>query len=455
MKQLRKVSIGLVIVLLISMNIGVSIAGIPIQPSPEDPNEYMEFLMNYILENFKGEVTEEELYEGAYKGIFDQLDDHSIYMNTKEYEDFNASSSGEFGGIGITVTKEGNYVKIISPIEGTPGDRADLKSGDFIIAVDGEDISGWTLHEAVEVMRGEPGDKVTLTINRRQKIFEVEIIREIIKVDPVSYEMKGDIGYIRLKQFNQFAYDKTEEALFALKQENPKALIIDLRSNPGGYLSEVINIADLFIDKESPIVHIDYKTEEDQTYYAKNRDLFEKEIIVLVNEGSASASEILTGAIKDNKEGTIVGTKTFGKGTVQTVLPLANDGAMKLTIAEYLTANKSHINKKGITPDILVEIPEMNGEVELAPIIEDKVYSYYSKGLNVYAAQQRLSYLGYDLAIDGRFGPETLKTIKQFQRDYKLDITGTLDDKTITALKQAIEEGPRDIQLEKALEILQ
>ncbi|MGM0380012.1 MAG: S41 family peptidase [Bacillota bacterium] len=430
--------------------------------------ETLDYLIETVLDNFQSsvidkEVTKEKLIEGAYKGVFEKLDKHSAYMNKEEFKEFNESTEGSFGGIGITVSKGERYIEIISPIEDTPGDRANLKSGDLITEVNGESMLDKELHEAVKLMRGEPGTNLTLTIQRNGNEFEVEITREIIEVETVKYEVKkDDIGYLRITRFNSGVYNEVKDALLDLKDKGVNSLIIDLRNNPGGYLTEVIKISDLFIDPDKNILHIDYKSQEDVTEKTKNKDLFEKDIVVLANEGSASASEILTGAIIQNDEGIAMGTKTYGKGTVQTLKPLLNGGAVKITVAEYMTANKSHINNKGIKPTIKVEQTYTEHLDEdkrhLAPFSLNDITYYGQESLNVYGLQQRLNILGYELNEDGSFGPKTLKVLNEFQRDNDLKQTKYINKFILNYISDKIknlsEEDLVDLQLEKAIEHL-
>jgi carboxyl-terminal processing protease len=463
MKKIRK-TLAIILVLVV---VSSSTFAIGLQPSPENEYEFMDYIIGFVLENFKadiseGPVTRESLIEGAYRGIFESLDEHSVYFDEDEYKDFTESSDGEFGGIGISVTKEGKYIEVISPIKDTPGDKANIKSGDKIIKVDGEDITNWDLHDAVDIMRGDPGTTVTLTINRNENIFDVEITREIIEIITVESEvLESNIGYIQIKQFSDDSADDTKEALFSLKTKNIDSLIIDLRNNPGGYLDEVVEIADLLIDAGDDIVHVDYQSQEDRRYFSKNPDLFEKDIIVLVNEGSASASEILTGAIKDNNEGKIVGTTTYGKGTVQTLIPLATGGGMKVTVAEYMTANKSHINGKGIAPDIEVLSQVLHSNEELkntfVPMNEKRDVKYGERSLNVYGMQQRLNYLGDNLTLDGSFGPKTLSAINNYQRTNDLPETRVITRSLVDHINESVKNyniSIEDLQLKKAIELL-
>ncbi len=465
MRKLKR--IASLIVIMVVLSTSTFAAGFTIQPNPENEKDYFEYLLNFVMENFKSEIlengiTKDDLIEGAYKGIFDTLDAHSVYFNGDEYEDFTTSTEGEFGGIGISVTKEDKYIKVVSPIKGTPGDEAGLKSGDKIIGVDGEDITDWDLSKAVDVMRGDPGVKVILTIDRDSDIFDVEIIRAIIEIDCVEHEvLDNNIGYLKIIQFSADSYIETKDALLDLKSKNVDSLIIDLRNNPGGYLDEVVYIADLFIDKDKDIVHVDYESQEDISYVAEIEDLFQKDIVVLVNEGSASASEILTGALKDNNEATIVGTTTYGKGTVQTLIKLATGGGMKLTVAEYMTANHTHINKVGIEPDIVIENNQDKNikkiKESFVPTNELKTVYFKDTSLNVYGVQQRLNALDYNLVLDGMFGPNTLKALNEFQRSNNQTTTNYINKEVINEINDKIDNyynADNDNQLNKAIELL-
>jgi len=463
---MRKIRRTLAVILIFIM-FSSSAFAIGIQPNPENEYDFMDYIIGFVLENFKADivdeaVTRESLIEGAYRGIFESLDEHSVYFDEEEYKAFSESTEGSFGGIGISVTKEGKYIEVISPIKDTPGARANIKSGDKIIKVDGEDITSWDLHEAVDVMRGNPGSKVILTINRNEKIFDVEITREIIEIVAVEWEvLDNNIGYLQIKQFSDDVAADTKEALFNLKARNVDSLIIDLRNNPGGYLDEVVEIADYLIDAGKDIVHVDYQSQEDRSYISENPDLFKGDIVVLVNEGSASASEILTGAIKDNDEGTIVGTTTYGKGTVQTVIRLATGGGMKVTVAEYMTANKSHIHGKGIEPDIevLSEVIESNEEIKssFVPMNEKRIVRYGERSLNIYGMQQRLNYLGDNLTLDGSFGPKTLTALNNYQKTNEIPVTKAITTGLIDHLNKSVNNYNvtiEDLQLNKAIELL-
>lgn len=318
--------------------------------------EFLGKLLKFVKANYAYEVTEEQLIEGAMKGLFFNLDDYSCYYTNEEFKELNEAVSGDFGGIGIHITDRNGYVIVLTPIKDTPGFKAGIKPEDIIVSVDDVDIKGFTSKQAADIMRGEPGTKVKLGIVREgeQKVLYFNIVRELIKINPIEHEiLKDNIGYIKITEFNGHTLENVLKALGEFNTNKVDKVIFDVRNNPGGSLNEVVNVL-RFLVPRGPIVHIKYSDGEILTHESYNDELDFK-IAVLVNKGSASASEIFAGAIKDTGVGTIIGTTTFGKGTVQSILPLVNGGGIKLTIAEYLTANKNPVNKVGIEPDIIVE----------------------------------------------------------------------------------------------------
>nr|WP_300003850.1 S41 family peptidase [Tissierella sp.] len=319
-----------------------------------------------IKENYLKDVDEATLREGQLKGLVASLDDpYSQYLTADEYTDLTQQTSGEYGGIGVIVTPgEDNLITVVSPIKGTPGERAGLKPEDKIIAVDGKEFLAQDMDKAVKVMKGKPKTKVVVTILRKEKdgsnkTFDVDIIRENIRLETVnSSVIEGDIGYINITSFDELTYKDYMKAFNELEAKDVKGLIIDLRNNPGGLLDVTAEIADELLG-EGNIVYTETKTGEKE-YYKSKASKTDLPLVVLVNGGSASASEILSGAIKDYERGELIGTKTFGKGIVQRIRPLpTNDGsAIKLTISEYFTPKGTNIHGIGIEPDIEVELPE-------------------------------------------------------------------------------------------------
>ncbi|SHE72681.1 carboxyl-terminal processing protease [Thermoanaerobacter uzonensis DSM 18761] len=316
------------------------------------------FEIEKILENrYVDKVNSSVLLEGAMKGMANSLEDpYTVYMNKKEFSDFMTQTTGTYGGIGIVVAvdKE-DHIVVVSPIKNTPGERAGIKSGDIIIEVNNKKVSGKNLDEAVAMMRGPQGTDVTLTIMREGKTFSKTITREIIKLETVYEEMLPDkIGYIKITMFDQSTANDFKAALDKLKSQGMKGLILDLRDNPGGLLDETIDISNLILPKG--VVVTTKGRVDNKEYYSKGPGLG-LPLAVLVNKGSASASEILAGAIKDRKAGVLVGTTTFGKGLVQTIVDFGDGTGLKYTIARYYTPNGTNIQGKGIEPNYVVELP--------------------------------------------------------------------------------------------------
>ncbi|MBO8129651.1 MAG: S41 family peptidase [Peptococcaceae bacterium] len=322
-------------------------------------------VIHLIETQYVKEVPTSRLIEGALDGIVNSLDDpYSVYLEPETFKRFKEQMRGSFGGLGILVGIRGeNQLTVVRPFEGTPADRAGLREGDVIVEIDGIETKNIDLETAVALMRGPVGTEVKLKVKREnnEDLLDFCITREEIQIPTVESRMLDDsIGYILLTQFAENTVIEFEQALEELKDRGMKALILDLRNNPGGNLSTAVRIADQFLAK-GPIVKIDYRQGEDQTYPADKKAL-DMPLVVLVNEGSASASEIVAGAVKDSRVGTLVGEKTFGKGVVQTVFELDNGAGLKLTTARYLTPSGYDLNKKGIEPDILVPLPDDAGQ---------------------------------------------------------------------------------------------
>ena len=328
-------------------------------------------LKNYLIKNYYRELDDDKLIEGAIKGMFESIGDpYTLYMDADEYDDLMVRTQGIYGGIGVIVTPgDDGYVTVISPIEDTPGERAGLVTGDRIVSVNDEAIFSEKLDYAVSLMKGKPGTEVKLSILRegRSEMFDVVIIREEIRLKTVRSEiMEKDIGYIRISMFDEQTARDFKEHLELLKKKNIRGIILDLRNNPGGLLDECVEIADEILG-EQVIVYTEDRNGNRKVEKSDKRHL-KLPITVLVNKGSASASEILAGAIKDGKKGKIIGTTTFGKGLVQQVKPLTDGTGFKFTVSEYFTPNGTNIHGTGIEPDIVVELPEgLDEELEIEP----------------------------------------------------------------------------------------
>lgn len=320
-----------------------------------------------VRSNYVEEPSEEELVESAINGMLSALDPHSSYLNAEDAEDMRTQTSGEFGGLGIEVTMEDELVKVITPMYQSPAEDAGVLAGDYISKIDGDEVRGLTLQQAVEKMRGAVNTPIVLELLREgaDKPIEVTIIRDIIKVQAVKFRAEDDIGYLRVISFTQKTYTDLQRGIETLTDEigedKLKGFVLDLRLNPGGLLDQAINVSDAFLEK-GLIVSTRGRDERDsRRFSARAGDLIEgKPVIVLINGGSASASEIVAGALQDHRRATVVGTQSFGKGSVQTIIPLGEGGALRLTTALYYTPAGVSIQGKGITPDIQVNqtLPE-------------------------------------------------------------------------------------------------
>ncbi|MDP3387694.1 MAG: S41 family peptidase [Eubacteriales bacterium] len=330
----------------------------------EKKYEKHEYISQLVQDSFLYEKDEAAIFEGSLKGMLAVLEDpYSEYLTTEEFDSLIEQTQGEYSGIGIYVSvTEDNKIVVVSPIEDTPADKAGLRTGDFISKVNGVEYPGDRLSDAVSVMKGKPGTDVTITINRVQKDgselnFDVVITRQSIKIETIKYEMLEDnIGYIRITTFDQKTDEDFNVALKALTTQAMTGLIIDLRYNPGGLITSVTEIADALLGET--IITYTQTRDGQREYYNSDKKKIDVPMVILINEGSASASEILAGAVKDTGSGTLVGTKTFGKGIVQRIMPLDDGSGVKLTVSEYFTPNDVNIHGIGIEPDVFIELPE-------------------------------------------------------------------------------------------------
>ena len=329
--------------------------------------EYLDLfgqIFDKVRSEYVEEVTDQELIEKAIDGMLTGLDPHSGYMNEEVWEEMQMDTQGKFGGLGIEITMEEGFVKVISPIEDSPAFEAGILAGDFIIQIDDTPVFGLTLNEAVELMRGEKGEPITITISREgTEPFEVNIIRDIIKIQSVKHEVYDNIGYLRITSFTEQTEDGLIKSINKIQNEHKKikGFVLDLRSNPGGLLTQAVKVTDIFLKRGEIVSTRGRDTKDIRRYRAKNKDLTNgKPIVVLINGGSASASEIVAGALQDHRRAIIVGTQSFGKGSVQTIIPFqrskdGNVSGIRLTTARYYTPSGESIQGKGINPDIIVE----------------------------------------------------------------------------------------------------
>ena len=314
-----------------------------------------------VRADYVAPVKDRDLIDNSLNGMLTGLDPHSSYMDAKQYKDMQITTKGEFGGLGLEVTSDSGVVKVISPIDDTPAARAGMKAGDLILSLDGKSVEGLTLNDAVDRMRGPAGSTITINVKREHidKPIDVTMTREVIHIQVVKSALYGDIGYIRMSSFNEESDPKLREAIDKLKAQdhgNLKGIVFDLRNNPGGLLDQAVDVCEDFIPDGEIVSTRARHPEESQRWDAKGTDLTDGlPLVVLINGGSASASEIVAGALQDHRRAIILGSRSFGKGSVQTVIPMGNDGAIRLTTARYYTPSGRSIQGLGIAPDVPVQ----------------------------------------------------------------------------------------------------
>ena len=341
-------------------------------------------VLEKINKEYVDEINQSESMDSAINGLLQSLDPYSAYMSPEVFNEMQTETSGKFGGLGIEVSMESGVVKVISPIDDTPASKAGIKAGDYIVKINEIQVQGKSLSEAVDLMRGPVGSAIELTIRRRgeRKALTFKIVREIIQIQSVKADLlEKNIGYIRLTSFNENSDTQVEKQIKELeKNKNVKGYILDLRNNPGGLLSQAIKISDFFLDNGEIVSTKSRKASENRKWFAKKGDLTNgKLLIVLINYGSASASEIVAGALKDHKRAILLGENSFGKGSVQSIIPLKNDGAIRLTIAKYYLPSGKSISEVGVSPDI--EILEETDEFRIKTETDNQL-NYAIKLLN-------------------------------------------------------------------------
>ena len=341
-------------------------------------------VLEKINKEYVDEINQSESMDAAIDGLLQSLDPYSAYMSPEIFNEMQTETSGEFGGLGIEVNMESGVVKVISPIDDTPASRAGIKAGDYIIKIDDIQVQGKSLSEAVDLMRGPVGSSIILTVRRigQKKALTFEIVREIIQIKSVKADLlKNNVGYLRLTSFNENSGDQIREQIREFeKNENINSYILDLRNNPGGLLSQAIRISDFFLDNGEIVSTKSRKASENRKWFAKKGDLIGgKTLVVLINYGSASASEIVAGALQDHKRAIILGENSYGKGSVQSIIPLKNKGAIRLTVAKYYLPSGKSISEVGVSPDI--EIDEDTDEFRIKTDTDNQL-SYALKLLN-------------------------------------------------------------------------
>ncbi|MGM8215222.1 S41 family peptidase [Bacillaceae bacterium W0354] len=425
--------------------------------------DLIEYAIMLLEENYVDEVDKDELYEGAIEGLVAKLGDpYSEYMDPETTEMFNQQLESTFEGIGAEVTKQEGYITIIAPLKDAPAEKAGIRPNDRVLAVDGVDLEGYTVFEAVALIRGEKGTEVTLTIERpgEEKPFDVVIKRDTIPLTTVYSDVLTEngkkVGILEIRSFAEGTAKEFRDELLRLENEEKiDGLVIDVRGNPGGLFNSVEDILSNFMEGEAPFVQMARRDEEPYVDYLNGRGKKDYPITVLVNEGSASASEILAAAMKEVGGYDIVGTTTFGKGTVQQTMALG-DGMLKLTILHWLSPEGNQINEVGVEPTVPVEQPDF---YHITLIRLDEPLKINMNSAEVVKMQVMLDAIGYDPGRnDGYFDAKTEQALKQFQSDEGLSATGVLDEESKNALEElvieAVNDRENDWQLQKAVDVM-
>jgi len=418
-----------------------------------------ETLMTDYYQGVEGEL----LIEGAITGMTEAVGDpYTQYLDVEASSSLDESISASFEGIGAEVMKQGDNVMIVSPIAGSPAEKAGLQPNDIILKADDQELTGMTLNEAVSYIRGEKGSEVTLTIRRGESTFEVKVVRDTIPVETIIYQLDEEnptIGYIAITSFSSPTYDDLVAAIKDLRKQGAESFVFDVRQNPGGLLNAGLNISNLFLEDGDIILQTQEKDQEPVSIVADDATMGEFKVtepsVLLVNEGSASASEILAGAVNESGNIKLIGTQTFGKGTVQNVAAFDDSSELKITIAKWLTPSGKWINEKGITPTIEVALPEYTN---LLIIDGSKSYQLDDVSEEVENLEKVLDALGYSIGeIDGYFDESTQDAVRQFQTDENLTIDGKVTGETATQLVESLRKliDENDTQYEAAIKELQ
>ncbi|WP_434092106.1 S41 family peptidase [Peribacillus frigoritolerans] len=427
------------------------------------PDKHAEFEKLYstydtIKDNYYEEIDEEKLVDGAINGMIKSLDDpYSAYMDKKEASSFHESISSSFEGIGAEIQEQDGKIMVVSPIKGSPAEKAGVKPNDIILSVDGKSVEGLSSSEAVLKIRGEKGTKVDLSISRagESEPIKLTIKRDTIPIETVYAEMLDDgVAKIQVTSFSEHTVQELKTALEEMSKKDMKGLVLDLRGNPGGLLDQAIEMASLFIPNGEVVLQVEDRSGKKDVYKSENDGELKIPVVVLIDDGSASASEIVAAAVSESADIPLIGVKSFGKGTVQTAEDFEDGSNFKYTAAKWLTPEGNWIHKKGIKPDINVKLPDYASLPYISP---DKELKASDSSSEVKAAEEMLKEAGHDPGkIDGFFDEATKNAVIAFQREQKIKETGTIKDDTTVKLMQVIREKilKNDTQVKKAVEVL-
>lgn len=415
-----------------------------------------------ILSNYIHDVSAEDLLEGALSGMVSAIDDpYSQFLTIEETETMDETISASFEGIGAEIMSINDQITIVSPIKGAPAERAGLLPNDIIISADGTPLAGMTATDAVRLIRGERGTKVTLEIQREAQVFSVDIVRDTIPIETVAYKLSEDrpeVGIISVFSFSRPTYDEIVAAVKDLRTQGATKFVFDFRQNPGGLLDQALKIGNMFVEDGATLLQTEEKNGKPYIIKASDEEYgdfqIDEPVVMLIDEGSASASEIVAGIMKEEADIPLVGVTSFGKGTVQSIYPLSDDSELKLTVAKWLTPKGNWIHGEGIAPDYEIKLPDYAFLTLIDATAEYKMGAVSDAVKNV---EQMLKAIGYNVVADGYFDQNTLDAINQFQADNVLAQTGAIDDETSVALVEQLREviAENDTQLSKALELLE
>lgn len=449
------------------INDGASVGDL-FNPEPsENESTFVDFqpieeMYSILMTRYLEEIDSAVLIEGALEGMADAIDDpYTEYLDEVESTSMDEDIQGSFEGIGAEVMKEGEFVRIISPIAGSPAEAGGLLPNDYIVEVDGESVADLSINEAVALIRGPQGSDVQLLLLRGDNEFTITLTRDSIPVESVIFELDEEhptIGHVHITNFNKPTYEEVIEAIEMLKSDGAEKFIFDVRGNPGGLLDTAIYLSNIFVEDGKPLMQSQNRGEEPYVYVANSDQFgdykFEGESVLLIDGGSASASEILAGAMSQSADIPLIGTTTFGKGTIQSLLPLSDGGEIKFTSGRWMTADGTWINEEGVHPDIEVEMPDY---LNLLLINPSETYEIGDSSEEVSNIKGIMDALGYDVGeLNTIYDEETADAVKAFQSDKDLEVTGTVSGPTSTELINAIREliAENDTQYEAAIDYL-